>query len=208
MQWRDDTTLPTAALRDFSPVYVRFGSWLCENSSARSTASDRHPPDAHGMSASLRYCCKSIFGIWSRNIDSRSGKNEQQRFKTIDAPIRLLQISISQSLLGDFCNSILQKRTARLRLRGWLGLHPLGVADQNQEPLRRPLVSSASATEGCVNCKLPKRSLIGCPVRLSSARGTKKPRQAGPPAGGASFKIRWGPTPQRSDDRIGRHIEV
>jgi len=33
---------------------------------------------------------------------------------------------------------------------------------------------------------------------------TKKPRQARPPAGGASFKIRWGPTPQRSDDRIGR----
>ncbi len=24
-----------AALRDFSPAYVRFGSWLCENSSAR-----------------------------------------------------------------------------------------------------------------------------------------------------------------------------
>jgi hypothetical protein len=52
------------------------------------------------LSAFRGYCCKSIFGIWSRNIDSRSGTNEQQRFKTIDAPIRLLQISISQSLLG------------------------------------------------------------------------------------------------------------
>src|SRR5262249_4600665 len=51
-------------------------------------------------------CCKSLFGIWSRNIDSRSGTNEQQRFKRTDAPIRLLQISISQSLLGDFCNTI------------------------------------------------------------------------------------------------------
>src|SRR5262249_32638504 len=27
----------TAAVRDFSPLYVRFGSWLCENSSARAT---------------------------------------------------------------------------------------------------------------------------------------------------------------------------
>src|SRR5262245_37703824 len=35
MQWRDDTTLPTAALRDFSPLNVRYGFWLCENSSAR-----------------------------------------------------------------------------------------------------------------------------------------------------------------------------
>jgi hypothetical protein len=28
MQWRDDTTLPTAALRDFSPLNVRYGSML------------------------------------------------------------------------------------------------------------------------------------------------------------------------------------
>jgi hypothetical protein len=53
-------------------------------------------------------CCKSIFGISSRNIDSRSDTNEQQGFKRTDAPIRLLQISISQSLLGDFCNTICQ----------------------------------------------------------------------------------------------------
>src|SRR5262249_27541394 len=26
-----------AALRDFSPVFVRYGSWLCKNSSARAT---------------------------------------------------------------------------------------------------------------------------------------------------------------------------
>jgi hypothetical protein len=40
MQWRDDTTLPTAALRDFSPLDVRYGSWLCENSSARRARSN------------------------------------------------------------------------------------------------------------------------------------------------------------------------
>src|SRR5215813_11977503 len=67
------------------------------------------------MSALCRLCCKSIFGIWSRNIDSRSDTNEQQRFKRTDAPIRLLQISISQSLLGDFCNTICQKRTHALQ---------------------------------------------------------------------------------------------
>src|SRR5262245_46859813 len=65
------------------------------------------------MSACGGLCCKSIFGIWSRNIDSRSDTNEQQRFKRTDAPIRLLQISISQSLLGDFCNTIGTKRTYR-----------------------------------------------------------------------------------------------
>src|SRR5260221_7217102 len=27
----------TAAMRDFSPLYDRFGSWLCENSSGRAT---------------------------------------------------------------------------------------------------------------------------------------------------------------------------
>src|SRR5262249_34952848 len=74
------------------------------------------PQSGHGvgcleMSALCRLCCKSIFGIWSRNIDSRSDTNEQQRFKRTDAPIRLLQISISQSLLGDFCNTICHKPT-------------------------------------------------------------------------------------------------
>jgi hypothetical protein len=33
------------------------------------------------MSAFGRYCCKSILSILSRNIDSRSGANAQQRFK-------------------------------------------------------------------------------------------------------------------------------
>src|SRR5262245_65590632 len=64
------------------------------------------------MSALCRLCCKNIFGIWSRNIDSRSDTDEQQRFKRTDAPIRLLQISISQSLLGDFCNTICQQQTS------------------------------------------------------------------------------------------------
>jgi hypothetical protein len=32
--------------------------------------------------------------------------NTQQRFKRTDVPIRSFQISISQSPLGDFCNTI------------------------------------------------------------------------------------------------------
>jgi hypothetical protein len=60
-----------------------------------------------------RYCCKSILSILSRNIDSRSGANAQQRFKGARAPIRSLQISISRSLLGDFCNNIGTKRPIR-----------------------------------------------------------------------------------------------
>jgi hypothetical protein len=57
-------------------------------------------------------CCKSILSILSRNIDSRSGANAQQRFKGARAPIRSLQISISQRLLGDFCNTIGSKADA------------------------------------------------------------------------------------------------
>jgi len=33
------------------------------------------------MTACCRFCCKSILSILSRNIDSRSGANAQQRFK-------------------------------------------------------------------------------------------------------------------------------
>jgi hypothetical protein len=65
------------------------------------------------MSAFGRYCCRSILSILSRNIDSRSGANAQQRFKGACAPIRSLQTSISQSLLGDFCNNIGTKRRWR-----------------------------------------------------------------------------------------------
>jgi hypothetical protein len=48
-----------------------------------------------------RYCCKSILSILSRDIDSRSGAKAQHRFKEARVPIRSLQISISQSLLGE-----------------------------------------------------------------------------------------------------------
>src|SRR5262245_2829296 len=58
------------------------------------------------MSLVGRYCCKSVLSILSRNIDSRSGANAQQRFKEARAPSRSLQISISQSPIGDFCNTI------------------------------------------------------------------------------------------------------
>jgi len=47
--------------------------------------------------------------ISARNIDSRSSANKQQRFKRIGVPIRLFQISISQSPLDDFCNTITPK---------------------------------------------------------------------------------------------------
>jgi len=32
---KDSTTGGSVAVRDFSPAFVRFGSWLCENSNAR-----------------------------------------------------------------------------------------------------------------------------------------------------------------------------
>src|SRR5262245_26325461 len=53
-------------------------------------------------------CVTKVFLAFGRT-------NEQQRFKRTDAPIRLLQISISQSLLGDFCNTICQKATFALQ---------------------------------------------------------------------------------------------
>jgi hypothetical protein len=37
------------------------------------------------------------------------GLGHSQRFKRAHAPIRLLQISIPQNLLGDFCNTIGRK---------------------------------------------------------------------------------------------------
>src|SRR5262249_54009447 len=55
--------------------------------------------------------CKSLLSISAGNIDSRSGVNTQQRFKRTDVLIRLFQTSISQSPLGDFCNTIGQKRS-------------------------------------------------------------------------------------------------
>jgi hypothetical protein len=58
------------------------------------------------MSAERGIVLQKILSILSRNIDSRSGANAQQRFKGARAPIRSLQISISQRLLGDFCNTI------------------------------------------------------------------------------------------------------
>jgi hypothetical protein len=77
----------------------------CSRAKPRSTST---PGDTPGM---CRYCCKNILSILSRDIDSRSGANAQQRFKGARAPIRSLKISNSRSLLGDFCNNICQKRT-------------------------------------------------------------------------------------------------
>src|SRR5262245_66121879 len=61
-------------------------------------------------------CCKSILSISAGNIDSRSSASTQQRFKRTGAPIQLFQISISQSPLGDFCNTIGQQATLPRKL--------------------------------------------------------------------------------------------
>ena len=58
------------------------------------------------MSVLPRLCCKTIFRIRARKIESRSRVNAQHRFKNSFAPIRLLRISIPQLLRGDFCNTI------------------------------------------------------------------------------------------------------
>jgi hypothetical protein len=71
-----------------------------------------------------RLCCKSILSISSRHIDSRSGTNAHQRFKRASLRIRLLQSSISQSPLGDFCNTIGHEQTsAALTRSSALGGH-------------------------------------------------------------------------------------
>src|SRR5262249_25243608 len=67
-----------------------------------------------------------------RNPDSKSGANTQQRFKEARTPIRLLQISISQSPLGDFCNTICI--CGRLRV----GKDNLHVAGDQRLPIRSP----------------------------------------------------------------------
>jgi hypothetical protein len=94
-----------------------------------------------GRSLVCRYCCKSILSILSRNIDSRSGANAQQRFKEAHAPIRSLQISISRSLLGDFCNTICQERTqysldgSEIITKSQLGLLTFEIRKVERSPL-------------------------------------------------------------------------
>jgi|SRR5262252_677346 len=70
-----------------------------------------------------RLCCKTIFRIRARKIDSRSRVNAQHRF----APIRLLRISIPQLLRGDFCNTIPSEADIAnvLSSRPSLGAHSL-----------------------------------------------------------------------------------
>src|SRR5262249_53056412 len=83
----------------------------CSNDAHLHIAASR-PDDRIGLLAAAhesvfgRLCCKTLLSISARKIDSRSGANTQQRFKRTGAPILLFQISISQSLLGDFCNTI------------------------------------------------------------------------------------------------------
>src|SRR5262249_42475417 len=117
------------------------------------------------MSAWCRLCCKSIFGIWSRNIDSRSGTNKQQRFKRAGALIRLLQISISQSLLGDFCNTIGTKRTnrdkrslVRFRSEADIARPPLAYRPVADDPQPTKAPSKSRSAVGLPQCYLPLRT--------------------------------------------------
>src|SRR5262249_10424425 len=77
-----------------------------------------------GVRFSPGLCCKTLLSISARNIDSRSNANTQQRFKRIGAPIRLFQISISQSPLGDFRN----------RIEGGSGLILLVLSSSGRDP--------------------------------------------------------------------------
>src|SRR5262245_34464896 len=53
-----------------------------------------------------RLCCKTIFSTPARKIDSRSCSQPQHRFKSARSRIRLFQIPIPQTWIGDFCNTI------------------------------------------------------------------------------------------------------
>ena len=50
-------------------------------------------------------CCKTILSAPTRKIDSRSSSKAQYRFKSGCSRIRLFQIPIPQTSVGDFCNT-------------------------------------------------------------------------------------------------------
>ena len=112
---------------------------------------------------------RPVFGIWSRNIDSRSGTNEQQRFKRTDAPIRLLQISISQSLLGDFCNTIRPKADIN---PGGAGIAPHSTASATPNPRTRRArpPSMPHASRAGVTTSRNRAARAGCPPRRQEMR--------------------------------------
>src|SRR4029450_12106777 len=58
------------------------------------------------MSASGRFCYKTILRTPTRKIDSRSRSKAQHRFKSACSRIRLFQIQIPQTSVGDICNKI------------------------------------------------------------------------------------------------------
>src|SRR5262249_39117041 len=94
------------------------------------------------MSPLMADCVAKVFLTFGRetltNDRARTSNND---FKRTDAPIRLLQISISQSLLGDFCNTIDTFRTsAHVPFRAAVR----GIADnQGADPLRPDFRSTA-----------------------------------------------------------------
>src|SRR5215813_9645664 len=73
-----------------------------------STASARLGPRAMSPFPPLSggLCCKTIFSTPARKIDSRSRSQPQHRFKSGRSRIRLFQIPIPQTSVGDFCNTI------------------------------------------------------------------------------------------------------
>src|SRR6266540_2988699 len=51
------------------------------------------------------YCCKTILGAWASNIDLRTARNEQNRFKNSFARIRLLRASYPPTSFATWGNS-------------------------------------------------------------------------------------------------------
>src|SRR5215475_229085 len=61
----------------------------------------------HRWRAALgRFCCKTILSAPTGKMDSRSSSKAQYRFKSGCGRIRLFQIPIPQTSVGDFCNKI------------------------------------------------------------------------------------------------------
>src|SRR5262249_16974216 len=84
MQWRDDTTLPTAALRDFSPLNVRFGSTA---DIASRLGSVRFTPES-GQTAHISVCA----------LCAKSGQMHRNKRRA-----RIVEIySVTATDAGDF----------------------------------------------------------------------------------------------------------
>src|SRR5215831_14322285 len=98
MQWRDDTTLPTAALRDFNPTFVRFGSAA---DIASRLGSVRFTPES-GQTADISVCplcaksgqarCNKKAQLFDHLV--RAGKQRRRHFE----PERLRGLQVDNKL--------------------------------------------------------------------------------------------------------------